>query len=158
ITMIVTGEHLDEDADGITLATNSFVTIPYGNIFVLTACIILFAFSSFFSYCFYVQVNFAYIINSNNSPLNICNVDYIIMIVVGASVSLDTVVRFSDATFFLVAVPNLLGIYLLAKPLRKEIAGYRKSVAAGEVEPVAENERVNLMGSKSKVIENTERS
>lgn len=158
IAIIVTGEHLNEGADGITLATNAFATVSYGFTYVLTACIILFAFSTVLSYCYYGQVNFAYIFNDSKLARNIYNVVYIIMIVVGASVSLDTVVRFSDATFFLVAVPNLLGIYLLAKPLRKEIAGYRKSVAAGEVEPVAENERVNLMGSKSKVIENTESS
>src|SRR5699024_10561549 len=60
-------------------------------------------------------------------------------------VSLDTVVRFSDATFFLVAIPNLLGIYLLAKPLRQEISSYRKSVAAGEIKPVPEEDRVNLL-------------
>ena len=62
-----------------------------------------------------------------------------------ASVSLDTVVRFSDASFFLVAIPNLLGIYLLAKPLRKEISSYRQAAAAGEIEPVPEKDRVNLL-------------
>ena len=58
-------------------------------------------------------------------------------------------VRFSDATFFLVAIPNLLGIYLLAKPLRKEISSYRQAAAAGEIEPVPEKDRVNLLDNGS---------
>src|SRR5699024_9664503 len=61
IAIIVTGEHLNEGADGITLATNAFATVSYGFTYVLTACIILFAFSTVLSYCYYGQVNFAYI-------------------------------------------------------------------------------------------------
>ena len=107
------------------------------------------------SYCYYGQVNFGYIFNDNKRAKQIYSVIYIIMIVVGASVSLDTVVRFSDATFFLVAIPNLLGIYLLAKPLRKEISSYRKAAAGGEIEPVPERDRVNLLdnGSPTKNID-----
>ena len=146
IAIVVTGEYLNEGADGITLATNAFATVSYGFTYVLTACIILFAFSTVLSYCYYGQINFGYIFNDSKRAKQIYNVIYIIMIVVGASVSLDTVVRFSDATFFLVAIPNLLGIYLLAKPLRKEISEYRKAAYAGEIEPVPESERVNLMG------------
>ena len=145
IAIVVTGEHLNEGADGITLATNAFATVSYGFTFVLTACIVLFAFSTVLSYCYYGQVNFGYIFNDNKRAKQIYSVIYIIMIIVGASVSLDTVVRFSDATFFLVAIPNLLGIYLLAKPLRQEISSYRKSVAAGEIKPVPEEDRVNLL-------------
>ena len=37
------------------------------------------------------------------------------------------------------------GIYLLAKPLRKEISSYREAAAAGEIEPVPEKDRVNLL-------------
>ncbi|WP_278821799.1 alanine/glycine:cation symporter family protein [Corynebacterium stationis] len=145
IAIIVTGEHLNAGADGITLATNAFATVSYGFTFVLTACIVLFAFSTVLSYCYYGQINFGYIFNDNKRAKQIYSVIYIIMIVVGASVSLDTVVRFSDATFFLVAIPNLLGIYLLAKPLRKEISSYREAAAAGEIEPVPEKDRVNLL-------------
>ena len=147
IAIVVTGEHLNAGADGITLATNAFASVSYVFTFILTACIILFAFSTVLSYCYYGQVNFGYIFNDNKTAKKIYTAIYIIMIIVGASVSLETVVRFSDATFFLVAVPNLLGIYLLAKPLRKELSSYRKAVSAGEVEPVPEKDRVNLLGN-----------
>ncbi|MDN6285738.1 MAG: alanine:cation symporter family protein, partial [Corynebacterium casei] len=155
IAIVVTGEHLNAGADGITLATNAFATVSYGFTFVLTVCIVLFAFSTVLSYCYYGQLNFGYIFNDNKRAKQIYSVIYIIMIVVGASVSLDTVVRFSDATFFLVAIPNLLGIYLLAKPLRKEISSYRKAAAGGEIEPVPERDRVNLLdnGSPTKNID-----
>src|SRR5699024_7422221 len=65
-----------------------------------------------------------------------------------ASVSLDTVVRFSDAMFFLVTVPNLLGIYFLAKVLRREIFDQRVGMRTGAIPLVPLEERSTMLGRK----------
>ena len=150
IAIVVTGEYLNEGADGVTLATNAFATVTGGFTYLLSACIILFAFSTVLSYCYYGQANFAYLFNDSKVAKQIYNVVYLVMIVVGSAVSLDTVVRFSDATFFLVSIPNILGIYLLTKPLRRELTLYRQAADAGEIPLVPEDERVNLLDSKPK--------
>ncbi|MDN6148906.1 MAG: amino acid transporter, partial [Yaniella sp.] len=62
------------------------------------------------------------------------------------SVSLDTVVRFSDAMFFLVTVPNLLGIYFLAKVLRREIFDQRDGMRTGSIPIVPIDERSTMFG------------
>lgn len=145
LAITVTGEYQNEGADGVTLATNAFATVNEAFTYVLSACIVLFAFSTVLSYSYYGQTNFGYLFKNSAVAKQIYNVIYLIMIVVGAAVSLDTVVRFSDATFFLVAIPNILGIYLLSKPLREEISNYRDAAYAGEIPLVAEHERVNML-------------
>lgn len=148
IAIVVTGEYLNEGADGVTLATNAFATVAGSFTYILSACIVLFAFSTVLSYCYYGQTNFAYLFKNSALARQIYNVIYIGMIIVGSAVSLDTVIRFSDSLFFLVAVPNILGIYLLAKPLRRELTSYRDAVAANKIPLAPKDERVNLLNKE----------
>lgn len=150
LSIIVTGQYLNQDASGIDLATNAFETVNHSFTILLAVCIVLFAFSTVLSFSYYGQKATGYIFN-NKTAEKAYSIFYLVMIIVGAAVSLDTVVRFSDATFFLVAVPNLLGIYLLSGKLRKEIREYHAAVEAGEVVPVPEEERVNFLNRTPKV-------
>jgi AGCS family alanine or glycine:cation symporter len=44
--------------------------------------------------------------------------------VVGCAATLDSIIDFTDATFFLLAIPNLLALYLLAPELRRDVRAY----------------------------------
>jgi len=62
---------------------------------------------------------------------------FCIFVVVGASLSLDPVLGISDSMLFLMAIPNVLGLYILARSIKKEILGYRADVADGTIPKVA---------------------
>ena len=47
-------------------------------------------------------------------------------IVLGSSIQLSSLIDLSDALIFLVAIPNLLGLYLLAPVLKEELLSYRR--------------------------------
>ena len=47
-------------------------------------------------------------------------------VVLGSSIQLGALVDLSDALVFVVAIPNLLGLYLLAPTLRKELNRYEQ--------------------------------
>ena len=49
---------------------------------------------------------------------------FLLFVVLGSSIQLSALVDLSDALVFVVAVPNLLGLYLLAPTLRRELAAY----------------------------------
>lgn len=151
LAIIVTGEYQNRGATGVDLATNAFETVDNSFSIILAVCIILFAFSTVLSYAYYGQKATGYVFKNSKKAELVYALIYVAMIVVGAAVSLDTVVRFSDASLFLVAIPNLLGIYLLSGVLRKEIKGYRNSVASGEIQPAPAEEQVKLLNrSQSK--------
>src|SRR5699024_12561845 len=57
---------------------------------------------------------------------------------------LASVMRFSDAMFVLVSVPNLLGIYFLARVLRLEILRHRYRVSVGALSEVESDLQVGM--------------
>lgn len=146
LAIIVTGSYGGSDVDGINLTTQAFASVHSAFPYLLTVCIALFAFSTILSYSYYGKKAAGYVFGQSRVAERIYDVVYLVMIVVGASVTLDTVVRFSDAMFFLVTVPNLLGIYLLGKVLRREIQGYRHDAACGRIPLVPEEERSTMLG------------
>ncbi|SES31716.1 alanine:cation symporter family protein [Corynebacterium cystitidis] len=64
--------------------------------------------------------------------------------IIGASASLNAVITFADASFFLMAIPNLLGIYFLANVLRREILSYREAVSDGHIDEAHRQLQVGL--------------
>lgn len=52
--------------------------------------------------------------------------------VIGASLSLGPVIGFSDAMISMMAIPNVIGLYLLARVVRNEVKGHRSRVDTGE--------------------------
>jgi AGCS family alanine or glycine:cation symporter len=54
-------------------------------------------------------------------------------IALGCMVQLSAVLDFSDAMVFLIAVPNILGLYFFAPEVRREVALFRQAVARGEL-------------------------
>ncbi|AKK08262.1 alanine/glycine:cation symporter family protein [Corynebacterium testudinoris] len=149
LAIIVTGQYLNTDADGVVLTTNAFATVHEYFPLLLSICIVLFAFSTILSYSYYGQKAAGYLFKGNAKAEWGYNILYLVMIIVGSAVSLDTVVRFSDAMFFLVAIPNLLGIYLLAGPLKREIEGYREDARCGRIKIVDKEDRAPLLGGST---------
>jgi AGCS family alanine or glycine:cation symporter len=49
---------------------------------------------------------------------------FLAFVVLGASVQLGSVVDLSDALVFVVAIPNLIGLYVLAPTIRRELSAY----------------------------------
>ena len=48
-------------------------------------------------------------------------------------IQLTAVLDFSDAMVFLIAVPNILGLYLFAPEVKREVNDYIRRVKAGKV-------------------------
>jgi len=51
---------------------------------------------------------------------------YCSFIVLGSSVQLGALVDLSDALVFVVAIPNVLGLYFLAPVVKREMISYRE--------------------------------
>ena len=49
-------------------------------------------------------------------------------VVVGAAVSLGAVIGFSDAMIFAMVFPNMIGLFILAPVVRKELTSYIQKI------------------------------
>ncbi len=49
---------------------------------------------------------------------------FLVFVVLGSGIQLGSLIDLSDALVFVVAIPNLLGLYLLAPRIRREVLDY----------------------------------
>ncbi|WP_344305933.1 amino acid carrier protein [Brevibacterium samyangense] len=132
-------------AEGVALTSRAFATVndtwfP----FVLTVCVVLFAFSTLLSYGYYGQKAIGYLLGDSRRAEKVFQIVWVLAIVVGASASLDSVIAFSDAMFFLMSVPALLGMYFLSKIVRLEILRHRIRAMADQLPDIPEDLQVGI--------------
>jgi AGCS family alanine or glycine:cation symporter len=48
-------------------------------------------------------------------------------------IQLDVVLEFSDALIFVMALPNILALYILAPVIKRELKSYQSRLTSGEI-------------------------
>lgn len=131
LVIIITGAQTEGgdwvQAIGVTSAAFGSVIswFPY----VLFAAVLLFAFSTMISWCYYGEQAWMYLFGKSRKNALTYKVFFSLMVVVGCSVKLGSVLDFSDAMLFLMCFPNFIGIYFLLPKVREEVKKFDEHVA-----------------------------
>lgn len=115
---------------------SAFKLFPY----ILSIAVLLFAFSTMISWSYYGEQGVIYLFGFLNEkqvkiPVLIYKVVFCLLIVVGASASLGNIIDLSDSMVFAMAIPNLIGLYLLLPVIKREVTSFMehvKKVDSGE--------------------------
>jgi len=91
----------------------------------LSIAAVLFAFSTMLSWSYYGLKAYTYLASEGQWGQIGFKLVFCGFIVLGSSIQLQALIDLSDALVFVVAIPNLIGLYLLAPVIRKEIRSYR---------------------------------
>ncbi len=119
-----------ERIGGVDLTSLAFdAAIPNFSI-ILTIAVILFAFSTMLSWSYYGLQGWTYLFGRGKITDIIYKALFLIMVVVGASSSLGSVIDFSDAMIFAMVFPNIIGLLILAPKVRQEIKRYLEAIKA----------------------------
>jgi AGCS family alanine or glycine:cation symporter len=84
----------------------------------------LFALSTMISWAYYGLKGWTYLFGEGARKEAVFKLVFCIFVALGCTLKLDAVLDFSDAMVFVICVPNILGLYLLAPVVRRELAGY----------------------------------
>ncbi len=115
----------DGGISGIELTTRAFAsTLPWSPI-PLALAAVLFAFSTMIAWAYYGLKAFTYLAGEGRLQNLGFKFIFCLFVVAGAGVDLGAVIDLSDALVFVVAIPNLIGLYLLAPVVRRELERYR---------------------------------
>lgn len=98
---------------GLTQA--AFCVIPYIGAPLLSLCLILFAFATLIGWSYFGQQAFLYLFPQKG--LGCYQTAYLVMIFLGAVLSLDIVWELTDTINFFLAIPNLICLILLQKEI-----------------------------------------
>ena len=85
---------------------------------------VLFAYSTMLAWCYYGLKGWTYLVGESRAADLGFKATFCAFTVLGASTQLSTVLDFSDAMVFLICIPNILGLYLLAPVIKQELAQY----------------------------------
>ncbi len=114
------------EMSGIELTTEAFAsTLPWSPV-PLSIAAVLFAFSTAISWSYYGMKAVTYLAGHRASVEIAFKLFYCSFIVLGSAIQLGALIDLSDALIFLVAIPNLMGLYLLAPVLKEEVLSYRE--------------------------------
>jgi len=92
----------------------------------LSIAAVLFAFSTMISWGYYGLKAFTYLTSHHWIADIGFKLFYCCFVVLGSSIQLGALVDLSDALVFVVAIPNILGLYILAPIVKHEMLLYRQ--------------------------------
>ncbi|MGE0624541.1 MAG: alanine/glycine:cation symporter family protein [Pseudomonadales bacterium] len=116
------------EVSGIELTTRAFGSTLWWTPVPLSVAAILFAFSTMITWSYYGVKAFTYLVGHHRWADLGFKLFFLLFVILGASVQLGAVVDLSDALVFVVAIPNLLGLCLMAPLIKKELTDYESTL------------------------------
>lgn len=132
LAIVISGAYINNDATGVILTSQAFSTVSESFNYVLSFAIVLFAFSTILTWGYYGAKAFAYLFGERTQP--IFKLFFCVATFLGGIMNLDIVVELSDLLLLSMAIPNLIGLYLLSGVLSKDVKEYIRKLKAGEFE------------------------
>lgn len=113
-----------EGLDGIAMTSAAFARVVPFFPPLLAIAGMLFAFSTMLAWSYYGLKGWTYLVGEHAGAERAFKVVFCAFIALGAMIQLSSVLDFSDAMVFLICIPNIIGLYLLAPRVREEVARY----------------------------------
>tara|TARA_B100000809_G_scaffold131728_1_gene129475 strand:- start:2944 stop:4827 length:1884 start_codon:yes stop_codon:yes gene_type:complete len=113
---------------GAQLTSAAFGSVfPWFKI-LLMGSVILFAFSTMISWSYYGLKAWTYLVGEGRIKELIYKGLFVIFIVIGATTTMDNVVAFSDMMLLSMAVPNIIGLYIMSGEVKEDMKAYFKGI------------------------------
>ena len=142
LVLIFTGyANYSGDLEGSQLTSVAFGSVISWFPYVLMVAIFMFAFSTMISWSYYGLKGFDYLFGgfserrfgSRKVATRTYQLLFLIFVVIGSASSLGAVMDFSDMMILSMAIPNILGLLILAPEVRKDLKDYWRRVKSGEI-------------------------
>lgn len=112
------------EGNGISMTLAAFDSVLPANLgsIILTICVLIFAFSTLFTYSFYGYSCLSYLTNTKIGKYY--NYIYIVTIVIAATIKLEFVINLIDSAYALMAIPTVISTLILAPKVKKAARVY----------------------------------
>lgn len=141
LVIIFSGVDASGSLQGVQLTTAAYGSVIWWFPYVLLIAVTLFAFSTMISWSYYGLKGFDFLFGSLSQKIfgtrqvagQAFNLFFLFCIVVGTSSDLGPVMDFSDMMILCMALPNLLGLYLLAPEVKADLLAYLNKLKQGKL-------------------------
>jgi AGCS family alanine or glycine:cation symporter len=127
ITTLYYEPALYEGLGGIEMTSAAFERNVSWSPYLIAIAGLLFAFSTMIAWAYYGLKGWTYLVGESRLADISFKFVFCMFVVIGCSVELSSVLDFSDAMVFLICVPNLIGLYIFAPLIKRELKSYQVS-------------------------------
>ncbi len=133
LIVVVTGAYTHSTLQGVEITSLAFNSVLPGFDVVLTIAVVLFAYSTMLSWSYYGLKGWTYLFGQKSGLL--FKLIFCLFCVIGAAMSLGPVIDLSDASVFIMAFFNVIGLYFLMPIVKREVTGFFDRIKSGEIRP-----------------------
>jgi len=128
LVIVITGVHETSHGalQGVTLTSQAFATVIDWFPVILTIAITLFAFSTMITWSYYGLKAWTYLFGNTAVVSNGFKIIFCLFVIVGASANLEEIVRLSEATIFLMLIPNTIGLFILSSEVKRDMLTFQE--------------------------------
>ena len=119
-----TGEYIG----GVDLTSMAFDSVIPNFSYILTVAIILFAFSTMISWSYYGLQSWKFLFGRGKTADLTYKILFLMFVVIGASTTLNAVIKFSDAMILALVFPNMIGLFFLFPRVKEELVKYLDAI------------------------------
>jgi alanine or glycine:cation symporter, AGCS family len=130
LALIVAGTWNTLGLEGIEITSAAFAGVAGWFPWLLAVVVFLFAYSTLVAWGFYGLQAWGYLFGHGPRAQWSYKILYIVALPPAAVIDLGRVVDIVDSSFFLMAIPNVIALYLCARELRRDVRAYRERIAA----------------------------
>jgi AGCS family alanine or glycine:cation symporter len=128
LAMVVAGTWTDPSLKGIEITSAAFAHVSSWFPLLLAIVVVLFAYSTLVAWGFYGLQAWGYLFGHGPKAQWSYKILYIVALPPAAVIDLGRVIDIIDSSFFLMAIPNVLALFLCAGELRRDVRAYRDQV------------------------------
>jgi len=137
LMIVITGTYAQEGLGGVEITSASFATVFSWFPIVLAVAVIMFAFSTMISWSYYGSKCWTYLFGETRTADLIFKLIFCLFVILGCTMDLGAVIAFSDSMIFAMALPNILGLYIMAPEVKKDLDAYWGRLKRGELKRYA---------------------
>ncbi|MFF5701034.1 alanine/glycine:cation symporter family protein [Streptomyces sp. NPDC012794] len=113
-----------ESIGGVTITSDAFATVLPWFPYILTIAVMLFAISTVLTWGYYCMKAWTHLFGRSKGSELTFKVMYTLFAVAGSLLTLQTLIDMADAVLFMLAVINIIGLYLLAPVVKRELNSF----------------------------------
>ncbi|MCG7497122.1 alanine:cation symporter family protein [Vibrio sp. Of7-15] len=134
LVIIITGQlQADSGLTGVALTSAAFESSISWFPLILAIAVVLFAFSTMISWSYYGLKAWTYLFGESKQSALSFKLLFCVFVVIGAAMNLGPVIDFSDAMIFAMALVNIVGLYIMAPEIKRDLGEYLQRLNAGEI-------------------------
>lgn len=133
LVIVITGMYLQDGLNGVQLTSAAYAEALPWFPYILAIAVILFAFSTMLTWSYYGAKSWTYLFGENRFMDLLFKLIFCLFIILGCTMQLGAVLDFSDSMIFAMALANIVGLYLLAPVVKREVQSYIRRLKSGEI-------------------------